>query len=46
MTSAVLVVRTFFEDQMLQHKFAGYKEPAGRVRYRLIPGFVVIGSTE
>ncbi len=36
--SAVLVVRTAFEDHMLQNELEGYKEYAGRVRYRLIPG--------
>jgi protein-S-isoprenylcysteine O-methyltransferase Ste14 len=33
-----LVVRTALEDRMLQDELAGYKEYAGRVRYRLIPG--------
>lgn len=36
--SAVLVVRTAFEDHMLQNELEGYKEYAGRVRYKLIPG--------
>jgi protein-S-isoprenylcysteine O-methyltransferase Ste14 len=34
----ILVVRTVFEDRMLQNELPGYKEYAGRVRYRLIPG--------
>jgi protein-S-isoprenylcysteine O-methyltransferase Ste14 len=36
--SAILVVRTIFEDRMLRNELAGYKEYAARVRYRLIPG--------
>jgi protein-S-isoprenylcysteine O-methyltransferase Ste14 len=38
LVSLVLVVRTLFEDRMLQQELAGYKEYAARVRYRLIPG--------
>jgi protein-S-isoprenylcysteine O-methyltransferase Ste14 len=34
----VLVVRTVLEDRTLQEELQGYKEYAGRVRYRLIPG--------
>jgi protein-S-isoprenylcysteine O-methyltransferase Ste14 len=34
----VLVVRTVLEDRTLQAELEGYKEYAGRVRYRLIPG--------
>ncbi|MDD5540766.1 MAG: isoprenylcysteine carboxylmethyltransferase family protein, partial [Candidatus Marinimicrobia bacterium] len=34
----VLVIRTFLEDKMLQAELPGYKEYAGRVRYRLLPG--------
>jgi protein-S-isoprenylcysteine O-methyltransferase Ste14 len=34
----VLVVRTVLEDRTLQEELEGYKEYAGRVRYRLIPG--------
>jgi protein-S-isoprenylcysteine O-methyltransferase Ste14 len=34
----VVVVRTALEDRTLQRELAGYKEYAGRVRYRLIPG--------
>jgi protein-S-isoprenylcysteine O-methyltransferase Ste14 len=33
-----LVVRTAIEDRTLQAELEGYKEYAGRVRYRLIPG--------
>ncbi|MEZ4591596.1 MAG: isoprenylcysteine carboxylmethyltransferase family protein [Chloroflexota bacterium] len=36
--SAVLVVRTAREDQMLQTQLPGYREYAQRVRYRLLPG--------
>ena len=36
--SALLVVRTVLEDRTLQAELPGYKEYAGRVRYRLIPG--------
>jgi protein-S-isoprenylcysteine O-methyltransferase Ste14 len=32
-----LVVRTAFEDRLLQDELAGYKEYASRVRYRLVP---------
>jgi protein-S-isoprenylcysteine O-methyltransferase Ste14 len=34
----VLILRTRWEDQMLQAELAGYKEYAQRVRYRLSPG--------
>lgn len=34
----VLVVRTKWEDETLQAKLPGYREYAGRVRYRLVPG--------
>jgi len=34
----MLVVRTVFEDRMLQADLPGYREYADRVRYRLIPG--------
>jgi protein-S-isoprenylcysteine O-methyltransferase Ste14 len=33
-----LVVRTILEDRTLQNELAGYRQYAGRVRYRLIPG--------
>jgi protein-S-isoprenylcysteine O-methyltransferase Ste14 len=33
-----LVVRTNLEDNTLQEKLDGYREYAGRVRYRLLPG--------
>lgn len=36
--SALLILRTYWEDQMLQAELAGYKEYTQRVRYRLIPG--------
>jgi protein-S-isoprenylcysteine O-methyltransferase Ste14 len=36
--SALLVLRTRWEDQTLQAELAGYKEYTERVRYRLIPG--------
>ncbi len=36
--SALLVLRTRWEDQTLQAELPGYKEYARRVRYRLIPG--------
>jgi protein-S-isoprenylcysteine O-methyltransferase Ste14 len=39
-TAAVVisVVRTALEDRTLQRELPGYREYAGRVRYRLIPG--------
>ncbi len=33
-----MVVRTALEDQTLRNELAGYKDYAGKVRYRLIPG--------
>jgi protein-S-isoprenylcysteine O-methyltransferase Ste14 len=36
--TTILVVRTAMEDRTLQVELEGYKEYAGRVRYRLIPG--------
>ncbi len=36
--SALFVIRTALEDRMLQVELPGYREYAGRVRYRLIPG--------
>jgi protein-S-isoprenylcysteine O-methyltransferase Ste14 len=36
--AGVLVMRTASEDRMLHNGLAGYKEYAGRVRYRLLPG--------
>ncbi len=33
-----MVVRTSKEDQFLQAELDGYREYAGRVRYRLLPG--------
>ena len=32
------VVRTLFEDRTLVEQLSGYREYAGQVRYRLIPG--------
>jgi protein-S-isoprenylcysteine O-methyltransferase Ste14 len=37
-SAALLILRTHWEDQMLQAELAGYKEYTQRVRYRLIPG--------
>lgn len=34
----VLLVRTYLEDRTLQEELPGYREYAGRVRYRLLPG--------
>jgi protein-S-isoprenylcysteine O-methyltransferase Ste14 len=34
----VLVLRTALEDRALQEELPGYREYAGEVRYRLIPG--------
>jgi len=34
----ILIVRTIFEDRMLQAELRGYKEYATRVRYKLVPG--------
>lgn len=34
----VLIIRTSKEDKFLQEKLDGYREYAGRVRYRLVPG--------
>src|SRR5262249_37889472 len=36
--AVLLVIRTALEDRTLQAELEGYKEYAGRVRYRLIPG--------
>jgi protein-S-isoprenylcysteine O-methyltransferase Ste14 len=38
LASALLVLRTQWEDQTLQAELPGYKEYTGRVRYKLIPG--------
>lgn len=38
LTCVVLVVRTVLEDRMLRAELPGYREYAGRVRYRLLPG--------
>ena len=34
----VIVVRTALEDRTLQAELEGYRDYAGRVRYRLLPG--------
>jgi protein-S-isoprenylcysteine O-methyltransferase Ste14 len=34
----LFIIRTALEDRMLQEKLPGYKEYAGEVRYRLVPG--------
>src|SRR5262245_22271610 len=34
----ILIVRTIFEDRLLQAELRGYKEYASRVRYKLVPG--------
>ena len=36
--TVVLIIRTNLEDQTLQTELPGYREYAGRVRYRLLPG--------
>jgi protein-S-isoprenylcysteine O-methyltransferase Ste14 len=38
LASALLIMRTRWEDQMLQAELPGYKEYTQRVRYRLLPG--------
>jgi protein-S-isoprenylcysteine O-methyltransferase Ste14 len=38
LASTLLLLRTRWEDQMLQVELPGYKEYAQRIRYRLIPG--------
>jgi protein-S-isoprenylcysteine O-methyltransferase Ste14 len=35
---SLLVIRTYFEDQILQNELEGYKEYAFNVRWRLLPG--------
>lgn len=37
-TGITIVLRTYFEDQALGEKLAGYREYTSRVRYRLLPG--------
>ncbi len=37
-TIALLIVRTALEDRTLQNELQGYREYAGRVRNRLVPG--------
>lgn len=41
----LLLTRTALEDCALQNELAGYREYAWRVRYRLLPGGVVRGSS-
>jgi protein-S-isoprenylcysteine O-methyltransferase Ste14 len=36
--TVALVIRTALEDRTLQEQLPGYREYAGRVRYRLLPG--------
>lgn len=36
--SLILVIRTVFEDRMLQRELPGYKDYTRRTRYRLLPG--------
>jgi protein-S-isoprenylcysteine O-methyltransferase Ste14 len=38
LASFLLILRTWWEDQMLQAELPGYQEYTERVRYRLIPG--------
>jgi protein-S-isoprenylcysteine O-methyltransferase Ste14 len=38
LASALLVLRTRWEDQTLQAELPGYQEYTARVRYRLLPG--------
>jgi protein-S-isoprenylcysteine O-methyltransferase Ste14 len=37
-TVVLLIIRTSFEDDTLKNKLEGYKEYAGRVKYRIISG--------
>ena len=38
LSAVLMIVRTALEDKMLLNELDGYREYAGRVRYRLIPG--------
>jgi len=38
LTVCLAIVRTALEDRVLQDKLGGYKDYAGQVRYRLLPG--------
>jgi protein-S-isoprenylcysteine O-methyltransferase Ste14 len=38
LASAVLILRTTWEDQTLQAELPGYKDYTQRVRFKLIPG--------
>jgi protein-S-isoprenylcysteine O-methyltransferase Ste14 len=34
----MMVIRTALEDRFLQEQLIGYRDYAGQVRYRLVPG--------
>jgi len=38
LASALLVVRTSWEDRLLRAELAGYEDYSRRVRWRLVPG--------
>ncbi|MNO00657.1 hypothetical protein D3C81_2205870 [compost metagenome] len=38
LASALLVLRTAWEDQLLRSELAGYDDYTRRVRWRLVPG--------
>jgi protein-S-isoprenylcysteine O-methyltransferase Ste14 len=38
LAAALLIVRTAWEDRLLQAELAGYRDYASRVRWRLVPG--------
>ena len=38
LAAALLIVRTSWEDRLLQAELAGYRDYANRVRWRLVPG--------
>jgi protein-S-isoprenylcysteine O-methyltransferase Ste14 len=38
LTGAMMVIRTVFEDRMLQAELPGYAAYANKIRYRLLPG--------
>jgi protein-S-isoprenylcysteine O-methyltransferase Ste14 len=38
LAALLMILRTFFEDRMLQTELPGYPEYSQRVRYRLLPG--------
>ncbi len=37
--AVLIIIRTYLEDKTLHEELQGYKEYAGRTRYRLLPGF-------